>query len=117
MGRYEEWFRLKDWMIAIHDWACRKEFWVTVSPAPKGPSRKVHVCGSQLGALMLIVTEIAEAAEDLRDDNKEHHAEEMADAVIRILDYCEGYDVPLEKAMVEKMQKNEGRPAKHGRNF
>lgn len=63
--------------------------------------------------LMLIVSEIAEALEgerkDLMDDKLPHRkmAEvEMADAVIRIADYCGlcGYD--LEGAVLEKMAYN-----------
>ncbi len=63
--------------------------------------------------LMLVVTEIAEAMEGerkgLADDKLPHRpmAEvEMADAVIRIMDYCglHGYD--LEGAMREKLEYN-----------
>lgn len=66
--------------------------------------------------LMLIVSEVAEAMEGerkgLMDDHLPHRpmAEvEMADAVIRIMDYCglHGYD--LEGAMAEKLAYNRTR--------
>lgn len=67
--------------------------------------------------LMLIVSEVAEAMEgerkDLMDDKLKHRkmAEvELADAVIRIADYCgkNGYD--LAGAVMEKMAFNKIRP-------
>ena len=82
--------------------------------------------------LMLIVSEIAEAMEgerkDLTDDHLPHRkmAEvELADAVIRICDYCglHGYD--LEGAIAEKLaynrtredHKREGREMQGGKAF
>lgn len=66
--------------------------------------------------LMLIVSEIAEAMEgerkNLMDDKLPHRpcAEvEMADAVIRIADYCGRWGYDLGGAIVEKMQYNANR--------
>jgi NTP pyrophosphatase (non-canonical NTP hydrolase) len=66
--------------------------------------------------LMLIVSEIAEAMEgerkDLMDDKLPHRkmAEvELADAVIRILDYSYGHGYDLGGAFVEKMKYNTSR--------
>lgn len=63
--------------------------------------------------LMLIVTELAEAMEGIRkglpDDKLPHRPMEeveMADAVIRIFDYCAGHGLDLEGAYQEKMQYN-----------
>lgn len=55
-------------------------------------------------AMMLVVTELAEAAEgvrkDLMDDKLPHRKMkevEMADAYIRLLDFAGGYDIELER--------------------
>lgn len=66
--------------------------------------------------LMLIVSEIAEAMEGerkyLMDDHLPHRkmAEvELADAVIRILDYCGAFDYDLDGAFYEKLAYNQRR--------
>lgn len=62
---------------------------------------------------MLIVSEIAEAMEgvrkDLMDDKLPHRKMEeveMADALIRILDYCAGHGLDIDGAYREKMAYN-----------
>lgn len=82
--------------------------------------------------LMLIVSELAEAMEgerkDLMDDKLPHRkmAEvELADAIIRILDYAGGFGYDLEGAYREKMaynaqredHKNEARLAAGGKKW
>ena len=63
--------------------------------------------------LMLVVSEVAEAMEgerkDLMDDHLPHRkmAEvELADAVIRILDYAEAFGYDVESAIHEKIKYN-----------
>lgn len=65
---------------------------------------------------MLIVSEIAEAMEGVRkglmDDHLPHRTMEeveMADALIRILDYCEGHGLDIDGAFREKMEYNANR--------
>lgn len=62
---------------------------------------------------MLIVSEIAEAMEGVRKDLMDTHLPhrkmeevEMADAVIRIFDYCAGCGLDLDGAYREKMAYN-----------
>lgn len=62
---------------------------------------------------MLIVSEIAEAMEGVRkglmDDHLPHRTMEeveMADALIRILDYCAGHGLDIDGAYREKMAYN-----------
>jgi NTP pyrophosphatase (non-canonical NTP hydrolase) len=66
--------------------------------------------------LMLIVSEVAEAMEgerkDLMDDHLPHRkmAEvELADALIRILDYAGAFGYDIENAMFEKLEYNKNR--------
>lgn len=72
---------------------------------------------------MLIVAEIAEASEEVRadtppvyykDGKPEGELIELADAVIRILDYCKAMNYNLEEAMQIKHEYNKTRSYRHG---
>jgi len=64
--------------------------------------------------LMLMASELGEACEAIRHGDDENLAEELADVVIRIADYCGWKCIDLEKAITEKMAKNKTRPYMHG---
>lgn len=66
-------------------------------------------------ALMLIVTELAEAMEAHRIQDQENFKEELADAFIRLFDLCGGLNVDIEEEINKKSQKNKNRPYKHGK--
>lgn len=68
-----------------------------------------------LGKLMLVVTEIAEAAEAVRKGDKANYAEELADAIIRILDLSHNQGIDIESEIALKMTINLKRPYKHGK--
>ena len=68
----------------------------------------------QSQALLLMVTEIAEAAEALRTGDAGNHAEEMADVIIRATDYAGEYGIDLNAEVLEKMRVNRERPVMHG---
>lgn len=75
--------------------------------------------------LMLIVSELSEALEALRDCNPKSSKikrftlleEELADAVIRICDMADARGCRLEEALSAKLKYNEKRPRKHGKAF
>lgn len=67
--------------------------------------------------LMLIVSEVAEIMEALRREDTEHEAEELADVVIRVLDYAAYRGISLDKEVRTKIEKNRARPYKHGKAF
>ncbi len=82
--------------------------------------------------LMLIVSEVSEALEELRrkgmegidnlwfsggEDEKakpEGFVVELADVIIRVADLCREYNLDLETALITKMKYNKTRPHRHG---
>ena len=66
-------------------------------------------------ALMLIVTELAEAMEAHRVQDHDNFKEELADAFIRLLDLCGGLKIDIEQEIYKKSLKNKNRPYKHGK--
>lgn len=67
-----------------------------------------------MAVLMLINTELAEAAEALRNDDRANFEEELADVFIRLLDLAYGMDLDLAQNVLEKMVENSNRGHKHG---
>ena len=71
---------------------------------------------AMLAKLMLVVTELAEAAEAVRHGDEQNFKEEIADAYIRMLDITgsyTGFNTELE--IQNKMFTNEKRPILHGK--
>ncbi len=66
-------------------------------------------------ALMLIVTELAEAMEAHRHQDDANFKEELADTFIRLLDLCGGLNIDMEEEIYQKALKNKNRPYKHGK--
>lgn len=69
--------------------------------------------------LALIHTEVAEATEELRhaEVDWDKFADELADIIIRVVDLAEVHDLSIGDAVVQKMEKNRGRPYKHGKAY
>lgn len=73
---------------------------------------------------MLVVTELAEATECARNAEPDHYldakgkpcgeAVEIADALIRILDYCGYRKWDVDEIVKEKLAFNKTRPHRHG---
>ena len=66
-------------------------------------------------ALMLIVTELAEAMESYRVNDEANFREELADTFIRLFDLCGGLKIDIAQEIAKKAQKNKQRPYKHGK--
>jgi NTP pyrophosphatase (non-canonical NTP hydrolase) len=108
---------IRDWQTEVHRLA-REKGWHPPEIDPRDPNRA-------LALLMLITTELAEAAEDIRDGYWTPAKEcdtgkpvgvpsEIADAAIRILDACEAWGIDLQAAIEEKHAYNMTRPHRHG---
>ena len=66
--------------------------------------------------LMLVVTELSEAMEALRHEDKQNFTEEIADTYIRLCDICGSVDIDIESEISRKMEINKNRPHKHGKS-
>ena len=72
--------------------------------------------------LCLMHTELSEALDALRHGNPaddkvpeyDSLTVELADVLIRVMDFAEFYNLPLAEAVVAKMEMNRGREYKHG---
>lgn len=114
----------------VHEIACEKGWWGDKHPwTPEQlHDAKVPWVASQL---MNIVSELAEAHAELARGNLEVRYEpnpykvggppkpegfpvELADALSRMLDLCEGLGVDVEAVLLEKMAFNRTRPHLHG---
>jgi NTP pyrophosphatase (non-canonical NTP hydrolase) len=74
-------------------------------PNPSFPAEK----------LLLIVSEVSETLDALRDADPDHEAEELADVIIRCLDYAAWRGVDVDAAVAAKVATNRDRPRLHGR--
>ncbi len=92
---------LNEWSQRCHAIAKEKGFW-----------EKERNVGE---ALMLIVTELAEAMEGHRKQDHDNFREELADAFIRLFDLCGGLGIDIEKEILQKSERNKARPYKHGK--
>ena len=94
----------------IHQNAVDKGFW-------KEPRNEGEI-------IALIHSELSEGLEALRTDAMDDKipsykgiVAELADAVIRIMDYAEGFEYDVASAIILKMRMNENRKPKHGKKF
>lgn len=115
---------INDWTKTIHQNAVDHGWWEEARSLPE--------------ILMLCVSELAEALEEYRDgrplvwfkqlvtpryqpngedktpNKPEGVAVELADCIIRILDYCGKENIDIEAIMLAKHEYNKSRPYRHG---
>ena len=103
---------IKEWQKKVFDIAKSKGWYD--AEVPQATSIERH---------MLIVSEVAEATEEVRngkepiyikDGKPEGEAIELADVVIRVMDHFEHMGWDLEEAIKIKSDFNETRPYRHG---
>lgn len=102
---------IKAWCSEVHTLA-RSKGWYDNGPR------------SPLENHMLMVSEIAEATEEVRKGTPAHYVDvdgklqgeliELADVVIRIMDYCQSKSFDLELAISLKHEFNKNREYRHG---
>ena len=92
---------LNEWSVYCHSIAKEKGFW-----------EKERNVGE---ALMLVVTELAEAMEGYRHNDQANFKEELADTYIRLFDLCGGLGIDIEAEIAKKTETNKSRPYKHGK--
>lgn len=98
----------------IHAMAREKGFWDHERiPSMNGDSIQNPSIYEEKIALMH--TEAAEITEARRDANSEKEEEEVADLIIRALDYARARGFSMDRAVRLKMAKNHHRPRLHGR--
>lgn len=107
-GNYRPSVTLNDYADVCHHIAKETGWWTNLDGTPKERNK------GEL--LLLIITEICEAAEGLRKDlmddklpKRKMVEVELADALIRIFDFAGGYGLDLEGALREKLSYNKSR--------
>jgi NTP pyrophosphatase (non-canonical NTP hydrolase) len=102
----------RDWLTtvggAIHANKLRHGWKVTGRGAFESDPEQV------LAVLMLVVTEVAEAAEAVRKTDELNFREELADIVIRVIGLAHGMGIDMRAEILAKVEKNSTREHKHG---
>lgn len=86
----------------------RMNGWSVIKPEEWSDTYKVPAI------LALIHSEVSEALEGFRHDDKANFEEELADILIRVLDCAAGLDIDIDSAVEAKLEKNKKREFKHG---
>jgi len=106
--------------FAINVWAHGKGFWnVPKGATPEDDEQILRL--QKVTKNALVVTELSEQVEAIRKPNTAsgvegftNEEEELADAIIRALDYAGEFRMNIGECIRRKMLVNEGRPYQHG---
>lgn len=116
LRRRPESIRINEQTADIVEWREAKEFFTPDARYFQEPAPiPLTVGDAMLGKLMLVVCELAEAAEEVRAGEYEKFGVECADTVIRLMDICGTGGIDLAALIQAKMEKNWLRPVKHGK--
>ena len=115
--------RLNQLAKTINEWAKEKGFWD--APVATGDALQWITNHQKSTKLFLVVTELAELGECIRSTSEvpsklegfTNEEEELADAMIRLLDYAGNYNLRIGEALAAKMEHNLTRPHRHGKQF
>jgi NTP pyrophosphatase (non-canonical NTP hydrolase) len=95
---------------AIHATAVEKGWW----DEPRSPAE----------CIALMHSELSEALEEFRSGDRSSEKivgtaaeEELADVVIRIMDFADHNGLDVASAIIDKAEYNKSRPYKHGKKF
>ncbi len=106
---------------AAHKNSRSKGFWDTIESLKDHPRWAEIEVIWKLSRIALFHSEASEACEGIRkglpDDHLPHRSmevAELADIIIRIMDYAGAYNLPMAEVILEKMEYNASRPFMHG---
>lgn len=111
-------FYLDDLAQECHDISRAHGFW-DHAIVERDPAEMREVKNPSINAekICLMHSELSETLEALRDGDRDQEEEELADVVIRVLDYAHARGFSMGRAVNAKMAKNRDRPHLHGRTF
>jgi NTP pyrophosphatase (non-canonical NTP hydrolase) len=108
---------VNEWKNYIHQWAHRKGFYPNQPECLPQRKQCKHASENFAAQCCLAIGEISEAVEGDRKGDIQNRNEEIADAIIRLLDICGAYRIDIQAEMERKMRANEDRPIRHGKRY
>lgn len=96
-----------------HATAVQKGFW----DPPKSPGESIALMHSELSELLEVYRSGTESECNPKVQSHTNAEVELADLIIRVMDFAEYHELDLVGAILAKMAYNETRPKKHGKRF